>query len=64
MTCTHFWLTDSNGLGHCQRCGKTKQFKGYERPVLKLGATGKVTRRDFAIHPDFCAKSYLRAREG
>jgi len=57
--CVHFWITDSKGFARCKHCGKTKQYKGYKSPRLKPGATGSITRKDFAIHPDFCAKMHL-----
>ena len=62
MKCVHFWVTDSKGFARCKHCGKTKQFKGYgyEHLKPKTNWMRSTARRDFGIHPDLCAKSYVR----
>jgi hypothetical protein len=26
IECVHYWIIDDNGLGHCRKCGKVRQF--------------------------------------
>jgi len=61
MTCTHFWLTDSKGFARCKHCGKTKQYK-QEKIRINPNYHYDFTRKDFAIHPDLCTRSYVRVR--
>ena len=60
MKCVHYWVTDSKGFARCQRCPATKQFPGYTYPKMRPSTLSQITARGFYIHPDLCAKSYVR----
>ena len=61
MVCIHFWITDNKGQGRCRNCGATRQFRGYETPVLKYGSRMRLAKDWLRCDPDFWQRGRLES---
>jgi len=58
--CTHYWVIDSNNVGHCRRCGAVKDFG---RLLIQNGVFAAAGRRGAKASKGVARRPY-RGRVG
>ena len=43
--CVHWWIIDSHGLGHCKKCGDTRDFEKLREQEKTLAANRKTRNK-------------------